>query len=46
MCNVWLANLTFALSRDLIEWTRGLLATMLAIHRHDHESTKANGVPW
>ena len=43
MCYVWLANLTFAFSRDLIEWTRGLLATRLAIHRHDHESAKANG---
>jgi hypothetical protein len=41
MCYVWLANLTFALSRDLIEWARGLLATRLAIHRRDHDSAKA-----
>jgi hypothetical protein len=46
MCYLWLANLTSALSRDLIEWARGLLATRLSIHRHDHDGAKADGGSW
>ena len=29
MCYVWLANLTFTLSRDWIGWARAMLATRL-----------------
>ena len=42
MCYVWLANMTFTLSRDWIDWARGLFATTLRVHRHNQEQTPAN----
>lgn len=45
MCYVWLANMTFTLSRDWIDWARGLFATTLRVHRHIGERSLRDAEP-